>query len=173
MIDFFRLSYILYYVIRSTKCTRDGQTPVLWKIGAIFLSKTDEVGGEGLGRRGLWEEGILQSHRWQAHVRLPTINNYCLSPWRRHGDNKRMNYHDIVWVHSAMQWLIGKRMEKEWKKNGMAHCMAPILLMIIKLFLVGLFQSNKSCVSYILLLADFHRSWVPQGPLWSLLSLRQ
>ena len=149
MIDFFRLSYILYYVIRSTKCTRDGQTPVLWKIGAIFLSKTDEVGGEGLGRRGLWEEGILQSHRWQAHVRLPTINNYCLSPWRRHGDNKRMNYHGIVWVHSAMQWLIGKRMEKGWKENGMAHCMAPILLMIIKLFLVGLFQSNKSCVCHI------------------------
>ena len=52
MIDFLHLSYILYYVIRSTKCTRDGQTPVLWKIGAIFLSKTDEVGGEGLGRRG-------------------------------------------------------------------------------------------------------------------------
>ena len=136
-------------MIRSTKCTRDGQTPILWKIGAIFLSKTDEVGGEGLGRRGLWEEGILQSHRWQAHVRLPTINNYCLSPQRRHGDNKRMNYHDIVWVHSAMQWLIGKRMEKGWKENGMAHCMAPILLMIIKLFLVGLFQSNKSCVSHI------------------------
>ena len=140
-------------------------------------SKTDEIGEEGLGRRGLWEEGILQSHRWQAHVRLPTINNYCLSPWRRHGDNKRMNYHDIVWYIAQCNGSLekewkknGKRMEKEL--NGSLHGTYPPD--DHKIISSGSFSIKQVlCVSYILLLAYFQRSWVPQGPLWSLLSLRQ
>ena len=61
-------------------------------------------------------------------------------------------------------------MEREW--NGSLHGTYPPD--DHKIISSGSFSIKQVlCVSYILLLAHFHRSWVPQGPLWSLLSLRQ
>ncbi len=52
MIDFLHLSYILYYVIGSTKCTRDGQTLSSGKLEPFFFPKPTRLVGKDLDDEG-------------------------------------------------------------------------------------------------------------------------